>query len=66
MRCNVILNGNYIEYTLFMIKKFGQKKVEEMKSDKELFEMKTWEIEEKLNYYKEQNQKLEKKKHFKY
>ena len=49
-----------------MIKKFGQKKVEEMKSDKELFEMKTWEIEEKLNYYKEQNQKLEKKKHFKY
>ena len=62
----MILNGNYIEYTLFMIKKFGQKKVEEMKSDKELFEMKTWEIEEKLNYYKEQNQKLEKKKHFKY
>ena len=33
-----------------------------MKNDKELFELKTREIEEKIAYYKEQNQKLEKKK----
>jgi hypothetical protein len=66
MRCNVILNGNYIEYTFFMIKKFWKEKVEAMKNDKEAFELKTREIEEKLNYYKELNQKLEKKKHFKY
>lgn len=65
MRCNVILNGNYIEYTFFMIKKFWKEKVEAMKNDKELFELKTREIEEKIAYYKEQNQKLEKKKHFK-
>ena len=65
MRCNVILNGNYIEYTFFMIKKFWKEKVEAMKNDKELFELETREIEEKIAYYKEQNQKLEKKKHFK-
>ena len=65
MRCNVILNGNYIEYTFFMIKKFWIEKVNQMKNDKELFELKTREIEEKIAYYKEQNQKLEKKKHFK-
>lgn len=65
MRCNVILNWNYIEYTFFMIKKFWKEKVEAMKNDKGLFELKTREIEEKIAYYKEQNQKLEKKKHFK-
>ena len=65
MRCNVILNWNYIEYTMFMIKKFWIEKVNQMKNDKELFELKTREIEEKIAYYKEQNEKLEKKKHFK-
>ena len=35
-----------------------------MKNDKELFELKTREIEEKIAYYKEQNEKLEKKKRF--
>lgn len=65
MRCNVILNWNYIEYTFFMIKKFWKEKVEAMKNDKELFELKTREIEEKIAYYKEQNEKLMKKKHFK-
>ena len=64
MRCNVILNWNYIEYTFFMIKKFWKEKVEAMKNDKELFELKTREIEEKIAYYKEQNEKLEKKKRF--
>ena len=34
-----------------------------MKNDKELFELKTREIEEKIAYYKEQNEKLMKKKH---
>lgn len=63
MRCNVILNWNYIEYTLFMINKFWRGKVEEMKNDKRPFEMKTREIEEKLEYYKNVNQELEKKKH---
>ena len=65
MRCNVILNWNYIEYTFFMIKKFWKEKVEAMKNDKELFELKTREIEEKIAYYKEQNEKLMKKKHLK-
>jgi hypothetical protein len=65
MRCNVILNGNYIEYTMFMINKFGIEKVNEMRNDKQPFEMKTREIEDKINYYKEENQKLMKKKHFK-
>ena len=45
-----------------MIKKFWKEKVEAMKNDKELFELKTREIEEKIAYYKEQNEKLEKKK----
>lgn len=65
MRCNVILNGNYIEYTMFMINKFWIEKVNDMRNDKQPFEMKTREIEEKINYYKEENQKLMKKKHFK-
>ena len=63
MRCNVILNGNYIEYTIFMINKYGKEKVEEMKNDKQPFELKTRELEEKIEYYKKQNEELIRAKH---
>ena len=63
MRCNVILNGNYIEYTIFMINKYGKDKVEEMKNDKQPFELKTRELEEKIEYYKKQNEELTRAKH---
>lgn len=63
MRCNVILNGNYIEYTLFMINKIWKEKVEEMKNDKRPFELKTWEIEELINVYGEKVEEMKKLKH---
>lgn len=63
MRCNVILNGNYIEYTLFMINKIWKEKVEEMKNDKRPYELKTREIEELINVYGEKVEEMKKQKH---
>lgn len=51
-RCNVILKWNYIPYTLFMINKYGKERVEYMQNDKELSKIKTADIIEKIEYYK--------------
>lgn len=53
MRCNVILNWNYQKYTMFMIKKYWIDKVQEMINDKWLANIKTYELEEKIEYYKD-------------
>lgn len=60
--CNVYLNGNYQQYTLFMIKKFWQKKVEEMINDKGINKVKERELEEKIIEYVEKCKKLCKEK----
>lgn len=52
-RCNVLLKGNYIEYTIFMINTYWLKYVELLKIKKtEIFKIQTWEIEEKIQFYK--------------
>lgn len=54
MRCNVILNWNYIEYTLYMINKYSLQKVEEMKKNsKRVYKLPTVEIQTKIDYYSE-------------
>lgn len=55
MRCNVILNWNYIEYTLYMINRYTLEKVEEMKKNsKKVYKLPTVEIQTKIDYYTDQ------------
>ena len=50
--CNVMLNGNYIKYTLEMIKRLGKTEVEKRINDKETTELKQYQYEEMiLNWY---------------
>lgn len=49
--CNVLKNWNYKEYTLAMIRKHWQLKVEQMIEDKELVKISTPWIEEKIQEY---------------
>lgn len=65
MRCNVLLNWNYIEYTLWMINQYGKEKVEHMKHDKELCKVETWRLEEMVEEYKWKVEELKKLKHLK-
>jgi len=51
MRCNVILNWNYIQYTMRMLKKYWEKVVNEMINDKSLYELPTPRIIEMIEYY---------------
>lgn len=51
-KCNVILHWNYISYTLFMVKKYWEKKVIEMQSDKELVKISTPKIIDLIEHYK--------------
>ncbi len=51
-RDNVLLKGNYIEYTLFMIRKFWVEYVEFLKSDKQIVKITTQEIKEQADHYK--------------
>lgn len=54
-RCNVLLKGNYIEYTIFMINTYWLKYVELLKIKKtEIFKIQTREIEEKIQFYKDE------------
>lgn len=41
--CNVMLNGNYQKYTLYMIDKFGRDRVDNILQDKEIYTIKNWE-----------------------
>lgn len=62
-RCNVVLDGNYMEYTLWMIDTYGLEKVKEMQQrQNETKHWKTYEIEEMINYYSEQVKELAKEK----
>ena len=57
--CNVTLNGNWIEYERFMIKKYGEGVVEELKQKKNLtVKFQPWELEEKRDYYKQKYEEL--------
>lgn len=49
--CNVLKNWNYKEYTLAMIRKHWQLKVEQMINDKELVKVSTPRIEEQIEHY---------------
>ena len=51
MRCNVLLNWNYIIYTRRMQKKYWIDKIDEMINDKTPFKLKTYEIEEMIEKY---------------
>lgn len=52
-KCNVVLSGNYIEYTLFMIDRYGRKFVDELKIKSINGEkISTPELREKIEYYK--------------
>lgn len=58
-RCNVLLKGNYIEYTRLMIDMYCIEYVDQLRSKKnEVSIMKTHEIEEKIQYYKEKVSEL--------
>lgn len=49
--CNVLKNWNYKEYTIKMIRKHWQLKVEQMIEDKQLIKISTPRIEEKIQEY---------------
>lgn len=63
MRCNVILNGNYIAYTRYMQNQYWIEKVDQMINDKSVCSIKTYELEEKIEYYKNAYIKLASVKH---
>lgn len=64
-RCNVTLNGNYIEYTLYMVNRYWVEKTEAMKHDKQAYKIETWELEEMIEYYKLKNAEYERVKNLK-
>ena len=58
MRCNVILNWNYIIYTRFMQDKFWIEKVDEMiRNSKKIYKLQTFELEEIIEKYTTKIQK---------
>lgn len=62
MRCNVILNWNYILYTRYMQNRYWVETVDEMiKKSKEVYKLQTYEIEEIINKYTDKIQKFAKK-----
>lgn len=46
--CNVILNWNYIQYTLKMIEKIGKTDTEKIINDKQTIELKQYQYEEMI------------------
>lgn len=64
MRCNVILNGNYIIYTRWMQKKYGISKVDEMINNKlKVFKITTPQLKWMLEFYKKKCDKIIEEKH---
>lgn len=53
MRCNVILNWNYIAYTRRMQKMYGIAYVDSIINDKQVFTISTPQLEKVLEYYTE-------------
>jgi len=63
MRCNVILNWNYMRYTRRMIEMYGIKKVDEMMNDKSVYSIKTYELEEMIDNYEKLVKAIASRKH---
>ncbi len=61
-RCNVILSGNYINYTRFMIDRYGREAVDELEKKSLSGEkITTPELRERIEYYKNKVNELLKK-----
>lgn len=59
MRCNVMLNGNYIEYTRYMQLRYGISAVDEMRVNaKKVFKLSTKEIQTIIEKYTHKVQKF--------
>lgn len=63
MRCNVILNWNYIKYTRWMQNKYWIEKIDEMINDKQIFKLRTPELQEMIEEYLIKCRQLANKKH---
>lgn len=64
MRCNVILNWNYIVYTIRMINTYWKRIVNDMLNDKQLYELPTPRIRELIEYYNQKKEYLLQHKRF--
>jgi hypothetical protein len=59
-RCNIFLKGNYTSYALFMIKTYGYSKLQELdRRSKSTEKIYTYELMEKIEYYKEKVKGIE-------
>lgn len=53
VRCNVFLKGNYINYTMYMIDKYGREAVENLEiKSKSTVKITSVELQEMIDYYK--------------
>lgn len=60
--CNVFKNGNYPEYTKYLLDRFGQKWLDDLiKKGREIKKFTRFDLQEKINYYKEWISQNEKK-----
>jgi hypothetical protein len=59
MKCNVFLHGNPVEYYQFMLNKYGQDVIDELRSlDKIKTQFKVWQLEIMYNEFKKVKQSL--------
>lgn len=53
VRCNVFLKGNYINYTMYMIDKYGREAVDNLEiKSKSIAKITSVELQEMIDYYK--------------
>lgn len=53
VRCNVFLKGNYINYTMYMIDKYGREAVDNLETkSKSVTKITSVELQEMIDYYK--------------
>lgn len=58
-KCNVILHGNYISYTKYMLDKYGREAVDQLEiKSKSTVKISTPELEERIEYYKNKVKEL--------
>jgi hypothetical protein len=61
VRCNVFLKGNYINYTMYMIDKYGREFVDNLETkSKSNIKITTVELQEMIDYYKNITKMLDK------
>lgn len=62
-RCNVVLNGNYIEYTLYMLDSYGREFVDQLKSKSINGEkISTPQLKEMIDHYTQEVKRLKSEK----